>query len=70
MRVRLQSNSKKSIAIRNMDQISLGNVITQLFIWIFGKISVFQAVSAGYAKLYHSDRLLYVVNNTPAIGIW
>ena len=53
-----------------MDQISNGNLIRQLFIWNFDKISVFQTVTTYYTNSYHSEKSLITVNNTPAIEIW
>ena len=44
-----------------MDQISIENLIIQLFILNFAKISVFQPVT---------KKSLKVVNNTPTIGLW
>ena len=61
---------KKSIVTRNVDQISVGNLITQLFIWNFNKISVFQTVTAGYTKSYHFEKLVKAVNNTAATETW
>ena len=54
---------KKSIIIRNVDQISIANLITQLFTF---KISVFQVVmTTRYIKSYPSKKKsLKVVNNT------
>ena len=48
---------KKSIVIRNVDQISIANLITQLFILNFAKISVFQVVTASYIKAYQSKKI-------------
>ena len=59
---------KKSIDTRKVDQVSVGNLITQLFIWNF-EISLFQAVAVGYTKSYHSERSLKAANNTPSTGI-
>ena len=61
---------KRSIVIRNVDQISIGNLITQPFNWNFDNFSVFQAMTAGYTKAHHSEKSLKVVINTLAIGIW
>ena len=61
---------KKSIVTRNVDQISIGNLITQLFIWNFDKTSVFQTVTASYTKSDNSKKSLKAINNTPATEIW
>ena len=53
-----------------MDQISIGNLITQPFNWNFDNFSVFQAMTAGHTKAHHSEKSLKVVINTLAIGIW
>ena len=50
--------------------MSIGNLITQLFIWNFDKISVFKAVTVSCAKSYHSEKLLTAVNNTTGTEIW
>ena len=47
--------SKRSVVMDQM--ISIGNLITQLFLWNFDKISVLQAVTVGYTKSYHSEKL-------------
>ena len=60
----------ESIVARNVDQISIRNLITQLFIWNFDKISVFPVVTAGYTKSYYSKNSLKAVINTPATEIW
>ena len=59
--------SKRSVVMDQM--ISIGNLITQCFLWNFDKISVFQAVTVGYTKSYHSEKLLKAVDNTPATKI-
>ena len=38
--------------MRNVDPIFITNIITQLFILNFAKISVLQAVTTGYIKPY------------------
>ena len=58
--------SKRSVVMDQM--ISIGNLITR-FLWNFDKISVFQAVTVGYTKSYHSEKLLKAVDNTPATKI-
>ena len=60
----------ESIVARNVDQILIRNLITQLFIWNFDKISIFLAVTAGYTKSYYSKNSLKAVINTPATEIW
>ena len=40
-----------------MDKTSIANLITQLFIWNFAKISIFQAVTTGYIKVYQSKKI-------------
>ena len=60
---------KQSIVTENMDLISVENLIAELFMWNFDKIFVFQAVTAGYTKFYHSEKLRNAVNNTPATEI-
>ena len=56
---------KKSIVTRNVNQILIRNLITQLFTRNFDKIS-----TAGYTKSYHSQKSLKAVNNTPSPEIW
>ena len=46
---------EKSIVTRNMDQILIRNLITQLFIWNLDKISIFWEL---------------IIDNTPAPEIW
>ena len=56
-----------------MDQISIGNLFTQLFIWNFdmiSRISVFQEVTKGCTKSYHSEKSLKTVYNTAATENW
>ena len=56
--------------MRNVDQISITNLITQHFILNFAKISVFQAETSVYVKSYQSEKLLKVViNNTLTIRL-
>ena len=56
--------------MRNVDQISITNLITQHFILNFAKISVFQAETSVYVKSYQSEKLLKVViSNTLTIGL-
>ena len=43
-----------------MDQKSIANLITQLFILNFAKIFVFQAVTTGYIKTYQSKKITKV----------
>ena len=62
-------NNNLSIVTRNVDQVSIGYLITPLYILNFDKIFAFQAVTAGYTKSYHSEKALKVVNNTPAAEI-
>ena len=47
----------------------MGNLITQLFIRNFHKFAVFQSVTAGYTKSYHSKKPVKAVYNTPAAKI-
>ena len=61
---------KKSIGIRNVDQISIANLLTQRFTLNFAKISVFQVVKTSYIKSHQSKKSLKVVNNTLTIGFW
>ena len=53
-----------------MHQIPIKNLITQLFIWNFEQISVFQAATTSFKKFYQWKKLLKVVNNTLTIGLW
>ena len=48
----------------NMDQISIRSLIRHIFIWNFDNISVFQTVTVGYTKSYHSEKPLKAINNT------
>ena len=48
---------KKSIVIRSVDQISIANLIIQLFILNLFKIPVFQAVTMGYIKSHQSEKI-------------
>ena len=45
--------------MRYLSEILLRNFLSETY-----KISVYQAVAAGYAKSYHSEKLLKAVNNT------
>ena len=56
---------KKSIVTRNVDQIFIRNLITELFVRNFDKICV---LTAGYTKPY-SEKSLKAVNDTPATEI-
>ena len=55
-----------------MDPVSMANLITQLFILDFAKISVFYLDSkSGLCKvLLVEKKLLKVVNNAPTIWLW
>ena len=55
----------KSIFIRNVDQISIANLITQFFTLNFATISVFV-----YKVLSVEKKLLKVVNNALTTGLW
>ena len=55
---------KKGIVIRNVDQMSIRNLIMALFILNFDKIFAFQAVASGYA-VFISRNNTKVVNDTP-----
>ena len=59
---------KKSIVIRNQDQISIANLTTKLFPLKLDKTSEFQEVKAGYAVLA-VKRSIMVVNNTTTAEI-
>ena len=59
-----------STSIRNVEQISIANLITQLFILNLAKISVFQTMTTGYIKFYQSKKSLKVLNNALTIGLW
>ena len=50
------TNPEKSIIIRNVDQLSIVNLITQHFILNFAKTSVFQTETTVYIKLYRSKK--------------
>ena len=51
----------KKHCYKNVDQISIANLITQHFILNFAKISMFQAETTVYVKSYQSKKLLKVV---------
>ena len=51
--------------MRYLSEILLRNFLSETY-----KISVFQAVAAGYTKSYHSEKLLKAVNNTHVTEIW
>ena len=61
---------KISIFIRNVDQTSITNLITQRFTLNFSKISVFQVVKTSYIRSCQLKQSLKVVNNTLTIGFW
>ena len=55
---------------KKREQISIANLITQLFILNLAKITVFQAITIGYIKFYQSKKSLKVWTNALAIVLW
>ena len=63
---------RESIDVRNMDQISISNLIIKFYILNFTKTSVFQTVIGQQViqSLISWEKSLKVVNNTFTIALW